>query len=126
MIEKGKYVYAFSEDGFLFAERFDSFDAAVAAARDEAGMTPKHKTVYIGIIDDIWKPTLDGGRILDMVQEDADEDVGEAAESYLAHVKKQDVEELSEALTATFNEWAAKHGYEPNFYKVENVKEYML
>lgn len=121
-----KYVYCFSEDGFLFAERFDSFEEALAAARDEAGMTPEHKNVYIGIIDGIWKPTLDGGRILDMVQEDADQDVGEAAESYLAHVKKQDVEELSELLTATFNGWAVKRGYEPYFSAVQNVKEYAL
>lgn len=118
-----KYVYSFNSEEIFCSDEYDTVEDALAAARDEL---PERETVYIGIIDGIWKPTLDGGRILDMVQEDADQDVGEAAESYLAHVKKQDVEELSELLTATFNGWAVKRGYEPYFSAVQNVKEYAL
>ena len=87
---------------------------------------PEKEYVYIGVSGGIWQPTIDGDGIIEMLQEMADEAVGDVADGYLADVTKEDEEKLTNALTETVKKWAAENGYLPTFYTVENVKEYPL
>ena len=121
-----KYIYSFRNDGFCWSNEFNTLEDALAAAREEAKLMPECETVYIGVSDDLWKPTIDGWSVIDMICEMADEEVGEVAETYLSHVPDKDVEELTEALTTAFNRWATKFGYVPNFFAAKDVKEYAL
>lgn len=124
----GKYVYSFSDDCFT-SEEYDTPKEALAAARFEEADAPcpqGHTEVYIGVVGEKWTPTIEGEGIIDMLQEEAYEAGGECAEDYLDGVTDKERDELTEALTKAFNAWAKKHGYEPNFYPVENVKEYKL
>ena len=121
-----KYVYSFSDDVFLGCSKFETLEEALEAAREEAKLMPEHEYVYIGVAGDIWKPTIDGDGIIEMLQEMADDEVGDVAEEYLANVPDEDVAKLTEALTKAFNKWAAENGYLPTFYTVENIKEYPL
>ena len=124
----GKYVYGFSDDCFM-SEEYDTPWEALAAAQKEEKESLSHEThteVYIGIIGEKWKPEIDGEGIVDMLQDNAYDIGGEFAESYLQGVTKEEIDELTKVLTKAFDAWAAKHGYEPDFYPVENVKEYEL
>ena len=124
----GKYVYGFSDDCFM-SEEYDTPWEALAAAQKEEKESLSHEThteVYIGIVGEKWKPEIDGEGIVDMLQDNAYDIGGEFAESYLQGVTKEEIDELTDVLTKAFDVWAAKHGYEPDFYPVENVKEYEL
>ena len=124
----GKYVYSFSDDCFM-SEGYDTPWEALAAAQKEEKESLSHEThavVYIGIAGEKWKPRIDGGGIVDMLQANAYDIGGEFAESYLQGVTKEEIDELTDVLTKAFDAWAAKHGYEPDFYPVENVQEYEL
>ena len=124
----GKYVYSFSDDCFM-SEEYDTPWEALAAAQKEEKESLSHEThnvVYIGTVGEKWKPEIDGEGIIDMLQDSAYDAGGEFAEDYLRGVTREESDELTEALTKTFNAWAAKHEYEPNFYPVEDVKEYKL
>lgn len=124
----GKYVYGFSDDCFM-SEEYDTPWEALAAAQKEEKESLSHEThteVYIGIVGEKWKPEIEGDSIIDMLQDAAYDAGGEFAESYLQGVTKEESEELTDVLTKAFNEWAARHKYEPDFYPVEDVKEYKL
>ncbi len=124
----GKYVYGFSDDCFM-SEEYDTPWEALAAAQKEEKESLSHEThteVYIGIVGEKWKPEIDGEGIVDMLQDNAYDIGGEFAESYLQGVTKEEIDELTDVLTKAFDAWAAKHGYEPDFYPVENVKKYEL
>ena len=121
-----KYVYSFSDDVFLGCSKFETLKEALKAAREEAKLMPEHEYVYIGVAGDIWEPTIDGDGIIEMLQEMADEAVGDVADGYLADVPEEDVRKLTNALTETVKKWAAENGYLPTFYTVENIKEYPL
>ena len=124
---KGKYVYGFSDDNF-WSEQYDTAGQALEAARKQAKAdgAAKHETVYIGVVGENWEPEIDGEGIIEMMQEMADEEVGDAAANYLENVPEEDVKELTDALTKTFKEWAAKNGYVPTFYTVEHIEEYKM
>lgn len=126
---KGKYTYSFSDDCFE-NEDYDTEEEALAAARKEAkeyeNSDRPPTEVYIGIVGEKWKPTIDGESIIDMLRDEAYEEGGEYAEDYLEDVPKEQRDELTEILTLAFTVWAKEHGYEPNFFPIENVKEYKL
>ena len=125
---KGKYVYSFSDDCFQ-SDFFDTPEEALAEAREiekESLAPEKKEAVYIGVVGEKWKPTIDGESIIDMLRDEAYEEGGEYAEDYLKDVSEAQRDELTEVLTNAFNKWAAKYGYKPNFYPIENVKEYKL
>ena len=124
----GKYVYSFTDDWFN-SDEYDTPEEAIEAARmeEKESLSPEaHTEVYIGVVGEQWKPEIDGEGIVDMLQDNAYDVGGEFAESYLQGVTKEETDELTEVLTKAFDAWAARHGYEPNFYPVENVKEYKL
>ena len=124
----GKYVYSFSDDCFTSEEYDTPWEALAAAQEEEKESLPDetHTMVYIGVVGEKWKPEIDGERIVDMLHEDAYDFGGEVAENYLQGVPTDEINELTDVLTKAFCTWAAKHGYNPDFYPVENVQEYEL
>lgn len=124
----GKYVYSFTDDYFP-SEEYDTPDEALKAARIEEKDIPnplRHTDVYIGVVGEKWMPFIDGDGIIEMLQDEATGEGGDYGATYLENVPKEQSEELTEVLTEAFRKWAAKYGYEPNFYPVKDVKEYKL
>ena len=123
---KGKYVYSFSDYYDFNSDYFGKLEEALAEARKEVKAIPddanRPTEVYIGIVGEKWKPEISGESIIDMLCDEAYDVGGEYAEDYLKDVPEARRDELTEILTTAFN----KYGYKPNFYPVENVREYKL
>ena len=128
---KGKYVWSYQDDCFM-SDEYDTRESALAAAlfdRRDAPCPPEDKAIYIGVIGEKWKPEIDGEAIIDMIRYNAFDECGAEivdSDGYLENVTKEQIDELTEELTAAFNRWAEKHGRTANFFPVENIKEYQL
>ena len=115
--------YSYSFDKEIFIGPFDSVEEAIAQAREDC--CGERSEVYIGE-DGEFNPSVDGEWCMDMLRDQAREECGEAADSYLEFVTKESEKELTKMLTYTFNVWAKNNGHEPCFYPVKNVKTYSL
>ena len=118
-----KIKYCFSTDGEEFGGEFDTVEEALEEARQpyqDAG-----PVVYVGE-NEPFKPSIDGTEIIESIQQQADDAVGESAEIYLENVQLGDIEKLGDMLTDTFNKWAKETGNEPNIFTAVNVKGYVL
>lgn len=123
-----KYSYSLDEE-YGYTGDFDSIEDAFADAIDQAKLEnedldedEKIETVYAGRVME-FVPRIDAGSIIELLQEKADDEAGEAACDYLEGVSKEEVELLEEMLTETFNQWADKTNNRPNFYTVAYIEE---
>ena len=98
-------------------------DAKVEAAQEYP--SGEIETVYIGHVCR-FKPTVNAESVITEIQDDAGNEADEASYGYLEDVSIVDLNKLQAMLTETFNTWAKETGNEPNFYTVEDVKEYSL
>ena len=72
-------------------------------------------------------PEVDAEYVIeDIINHQIDDEIAEWSEDYLTDVKKEHVDELSEALTNIFREWEKKHGYENTGYVVLETKTYKV
>ena len=72
-------------------------------------------------------PEVDAEYVIeDIINHQIDDEIAEWSEDYLTDVKKEHIDELSEALTNIFCEWEKKHGYENTGYVVLETKEYKV
>lgn len=115
------YSYSFNEENFY--GEFDSIEEAIAEAKEDC--CGDEFEVFIGENGE-FKPSVDGERCMDMLREQAADECGECSDNYLYEIPKGAEKELTDVLTEAFNKWAKKHGQEPNFYPVNNVKKYSL
>ena len=85
--------------------------------------------VYIGEIKK-FVPKVDVPRILDALEEQAFEECGEIGGDWQTYDWKKkessDIEELANDLNKVIIDWLTKYNKMPNFYAVENIKEYPL
>lgn len=123
-----KYSWNFDKD----AERWyndphDTVEECLVAAREaESAEEEPRICVYIGE-NVAFVPTVDSETVLEQIACEAF-DFCELAEDWdIYDRKKQDeLKELSEQLTSVVQDWLKKHGREPSFWRVENVKRYPL
>ena len=114
--------YTFSFNGERFEESFSSIDETIDFVKEEY---PDFDYVYIGEAIP-FQPEIFGDFIIERIQEQAYDIVGEVAEIYLEGVSDKDVDLLGSMLTETFNKWAKITSNEPNIFEVINVKEYLI
>lgn len=79
--------------------------------------------VYVGKKEQFF-PHIDASTVLENIGEQAYDEVGEAAESYLTNVKKEHEEYLEAALNSVLNKWLKKYKHNPYFFKVVKVKSF--
>lgn len=106
-----EYKYAFNKDD-LYTGQCDSIEAALAEARQEAELYPegdKPHLVYIGRYKP-FEPMIEAAWILEVLQRDAYDVAGDAAEGWLDNLTPAEVESLSERLTRVFRRWARECG----------------
>ena len=122
------FKYSYSLDNEHFSCEYDSVEEVLADAKVEAEeeySAGEIDKVYIGYVCR-FKPTVNAESVITEIQDDADNEADEVAYGYLEDVSIVDLNKLQEMLTETFNKWAKETGNEPNFFIVENVKEYSL
>jgi hypothetical protein len=75
-----------------------------------------------------FAPYIDAESVLDGIQAQASDFCGEPGDEWYAydHKKHDELDELSDELTAVVIAWFEKYGYSPLFWAVENIKEYPL
>jgi hypothetical protein len=85
---------------------------------------PVIKSFEVGQIAEIHPSGVDIESILENVAENTSEQVGgEAGEDYLCDVSKEDSDELEQRLNNVLFAWMEEHGYEPDFWIMENIEE---
>ena len=120
------FKYSYSLDNEHFSCEYDSVHEALADAKVEAAQeypAGEIDKVYIGYVCK-FKPTVNAESVITGIQDDADYQAD--ACDYLEDISVADLNKLEVMLTETFNKWAAETGNEPNFFTVENIKEYSL
>ena len=100
------YLYSFNEEGERAQFYFSSIEEALEDARRNAD---EEETVYI------WKEEqlelcVRGEEVIEDMRRQMDEECLD--EDYLEYPEQSALDELSNMLTKTFQEWADKHGYE--------------
>lgn len=80
--------------------------------------------IQVGEVDRIGFPVIDVDRVLVDAQEKI-YDLCELGEYYLDDVTKERREILSKEINDVFVKWAKKYGYEPSFYNVVNIVDYI-
>lgn len=107
----------------------DSIEACIEEANDCAVEDGEqhNDTVYIGEVLP-FASAVDAVDVLDMLKEQACDFAGEYGDDWEAYdpKKRDELDELSAALTATVCAWMEKYGYTPCFYVVENVKAHRM
>lgn len=123
-----KYSYSFDEE-YGYTGDYDSIEDAFTDAIDQAKCEnedldddEKIETVYAGRVME-FLPIIDADQVIDWLVDKADDEAGEAADSYLDGVTKKEKELLEEMLTEAFEKWADKTNNRPNFYIVTNIEE---
>ena len=66
---------------------------------------------------------IDGGSIIENLQDQTYSECGEFAEGFLDYVSKEEEEELSEMLNYVLNEWINKYNYRPEFYNIYGIEK---
>jgi len=102
---------------------YDELDDAIRDAIDDPAINIGDVvTVYEG--DAIHFKAGDfTGFTLDAITNTAYDEGGEYCDGYLDHVTKEQGADLDKRIADVVNQWADDHGLQPNFYRVENVKE---
>lgn len=122
-----EYSYAFKKTD-LYTGQCASIEEALAEAKQEAELYPegdKPHLVYIGRYKP-FKPVIEAAWILEVLQRDAYDVAGDAAEGWLDNLAPVAVKSLRVRLTRAFRRWAKQHGVEPDFGEVDHVKRYDL
>ena len=123
-----KWCYSFNDIDFIGG--FNTKEEALEEAKAEIDCDRKYsgfkgklwigKAVYAELTD------IDADVLLEQIAEEAIQDTGDYGEDYLMLVPKELVEELEEQLNEVWHDWAEKHNYKPDWFKVADVEEVCL
>lgn len=96
---------------------------AIATAQTEEFKWNEGDSFQIGQVQSCENDIrVDAGTILEQIAENIYDEVGEVADDYLRHVKKEDEEILDKRLNKVIKDWMIEFMYMPDFYKVTNIE----
>lgn len=115
-----KEQYSYSIDGENYSGFFDSREEAMLEAFASfedydiiftgRNFTPSRHVCADSVIEQVAVRTT--------------EEAGDWADGYLCRVSKEATEELEQALQKVWDDWEAKHGFDPDWYNVTDVQEH--
>ena len=74
-----------------------------------------------------YVPKVDGEQVIWRVADDwMDYEIIEYSDDYMRGVKKEHIDELSDALSKVFQEWEKGHGYENRAFVVMETEQYRI
>jgi len=116
---EGKWIWSTNDEIFRTNDFFDTIAEAIADAREQED---EGEVIYVGqVFDPITAAHVDVDNVLEIISEQIYSEVGEVAEDYLNDVKQEDFSVLEERLNTVLMDWMKEFGYEPKFYKVDNI-----
>lgn len=134
MANEGKWLINLVEDGIWSSEyEFDTKEEAIAYGKSEfEGLYEEEngekfdaetykEIFYVGKIER-YTPSVCAYSVIDNIVDNAHDEVGEVAESFLESVSKQEYGFLEERLNEALNEWLDETKNHPTFFKIVNVE----
>lgn len=124
------YCYATSEEGPYQHDGLTSRESAIQEAIHLHGYDDgEYTTIYTGKVVPVtisrFLPSIE--QMLERMSEYAYEDGGgEPTETWLSDLNQDQIDDLEYILGEALEEWAYKHGHQPNFYLVEDVVEHEI
>jgi hypothetical protein len=131
---EGKWMYELGNSEVWHGEYFDTREQAIDAGKEELIALNKlrkekeHKVTknfQVGQVTKVSPAGVDVDYILENVAENTTEGM-EAGEDYLCDVTKEDSDELEQKLNDVLFAWIKEHGYEPDFFEIENEETIIL
>ena len=123
-----KFSWSFDEDAEIWYASGESVkDCLAQAEADNAVEGNKYQVVYIGENVQI-AVHVDVEAMLDTLEDNLYDLAGDAADGWSAYeLKKQDeLNELAALIDPIVMDWLKKYREEPDFYTIENIKQYPL
>jgi hypothetical protein len=116
-----KWNYYLDDDDCTCMDLFDSKEAALKAGMEEA-KSGWAETITVGRVKEFVPDVrVFASFLIDNLQDQAYDDGGEYAETWLADVTDGDLKDLEDILDAAFTHWLDRHPeYKPNFYTLTN------
>lgn len=119
MSNNGKWTFSSNEEIFNYGEEYDTKEQAIEGGKDYFDDDP----FYVGQIESIGLGvSVDVDHIFEHINQEMCSEVGEVADDYLMHVKKDHRQELESELTDIIAKWMERHGYGPTFFSVVNIE----
>ena len=137
----------FDSDAWVASDYFDTKEEAISAgakALREYIADPENEydqSDVLGHVYEEWedipsafaigqlrRPSLRiyADSLIENLQEQSDERCGEASETFLDDVTKEQEKDLEEKLNAVLNEWLTKYNHQPTFYYLDNIEKVRL
>jgi len=121
-MKNNKWTYElYNEEVWSSDEEFDTKEEAIIAGKEAALDDDEITSFYVGQIKS-FVPSVDVGRIIDDIGEEAYEQCGEFGEEYLWHLPIEEINKLEELLNEALNKWLNETNNEPTFYTLRNVE----
>lgn len=114
-----QFVTSLNDDIFN-GEQFETEDEAIDYMVNDL---PKGDDFYIGVPRKVEIGNLFNiSQLIDAIQENAYDEVGDVAEDYLSDCNYKKQQELEKIIC----DWFKKNNFEPTFYAVDDIKHYLI
>lgn len=127
----GKWMFNIGRDEIWTGDNYSTREEAIELGKAELEYLNKMKieagretsnSFEIGQIEKVYPCGVDVDFILENVAENTTQGM-EAGEDYLNNVTKEHSDELEQKLNDVLFAWMKEHGYEPDFFIMENIEE---
>ncbi len=126
MIATKKWAYALDDEENYNDIFFDSKEAALDEAMDEARLNGV-STVYVGLVETFRPAVSITEELFYQLQDQAYDEAGDYSIGWLDRVTKADEEELNNAIEICFFAWLKAHPeYQPKFFTILDSMAYKV
>lgn len=70
-----------------------------------------------------WRPRIEGLGLVEVAQDQACDECGEAGEDFLIDASNEQIDELTGLVQMMFDDWMCRHNLEPTWAMVEDLEE---
>ncbi len=120
------YAWTYDDTAWDSGGVCDTLEKCITQAKDEREcFDPDVKFVYIGEFKE-YEPYVDIEYVIERMEENAYDAVGEFSEDWLNDMTHEEKKELQKIINKTIVNYLKDKGHMPNFGTVEEYKEYSL
>lgn len=118
---KGKWTFSTNDEFFNYGEYFESKEDAINGGKDYFS---DELLFYVGQAEEVGHGVIvDVDSILEHININMCDEVGEVADDYLMNIDREHAAELENELSNVIINWIERHGYSPTFFKVVNIEQ---
>lgn len=128
MKDDTKWTYAIGDEEDYRGVFFNTKEEALEEARNEMQTDDTYsgdEVIWVGKVKTFTPVVSVADELLYELQDQAYDEVGDYEDGWLDDVKKEDQDELDNAIQSCFMEWLEKHPeYKPGFFTIEDSESY--